>query len=213
MSYEIVVNGELYHHGILGQKWGVRRYQNADGTLTAKGRKRYGVDLDSSDKSHYNTAKIKLGKARKEYDDAKINKAGFKKVVTLKLKERKVKNSLEDAKIADKGEKLLAKGYTQKKEEIKKFVGYGAAYATSYAMKNFLSKRLIELDNEGRLTLGHLGVAGLTTFGTTVAALAGAGIYRNKKQMNQQAMNLAQGKPKNQRAFITKGNKKNSENT
>lgn len=29
----------LYHHGVLGQKWGVRRYQNYDGTLTAKGRK------------------------------------------------------------------------------------------------------------------------------------------------------------------------------
>lgn len=32
---------ELYHHGILGQKWGVRRFQNKDGTLTSKGKKRY----------------------------------------------------------------------------------------------------------------------------------------------------------------------------
>ena len=31
---------ELYHHGVKGQKWGVRRYQNADGSLTPKGKKR-----------------------------------------------------------------------------------------------------------------------------------------------------------------------------
>lgn len=32
---------ELYHHGIKGQKWGVRRYQNPDGTLTPAGKARY----------------------------------------------------------------------------------------------------------------------------------------------------------------------------
>ena len=42
MSEEIKMN-ELYHHGTKGQKWGIRRYQNPDGSLTPAGKKRYGT--------------------------------------------------------------------------------------------------------------------------------------------------------------------------
>lgn len=34
----------LMHHGVKGMKWGIRRYQNKDGSLTAEGRHRYKVD-------------------------------------------------------------------------------------------------------------------------------------------------------------------------
>jgi hypothetical protein len=37
---------ELYHSGVKGQQWGVRRYQNKDGTLTPEGKIRYGVSID-----------------------------------------------------------------------------------------------------------------------------------------------------------------------
>ena len=39
-GYEFISANELKHHGILGMKWGVRRFQNEDGTWTAAGKKR-----------------------------------------------------------------------------------------------------------------------------------------------------------------------------
>lgn len=39
---------ELYHHGIKGMRWGVRRYKNKDGSLTSAGKKRYKSDAEKN---------------------------------------------------------------------------------------------------------------------------------------------------------------------
>lgn len=53
---------ELYHHGIKGQKWGIRRYQNSDGTLTNAGKKRYERDVaENNMKKKENRAILKEG--------------------------------------------------------------------------------------------------------------------------------------------------------
>lgn len=85
-------NNELYHHGVKGQRWGVRRYQNEDGSLTEEGKRRYGTvgaekritydqyhkdwrqSFDAKEKVHKNTKQII--KLNKENDDL-LNKYDF----------------------------------------------------------------------------------------------------------------------------------------
>lgn len=57
----------LEHHGIKGQRWGIRRYQNKDGTLTAEGRRRYLSDIDrnSLDTAQYDKDSKKVDEIRK----------------------------------------------------------------------------------------------------------------------------------------------------
>lgn len=60
---------ELYHHGTKGQKWGVRRYQNPDGSLTVAGRARY---LKQSVQRSWNLRKARKAKAKKAEERKKI---------------------------------------------------------------------------------------------------------------------------------------------
>ena len=65
---------ELYHHGIKGMKWGVRRFQRKDGSLTSAGKKRY-LD-DPSVKS--SKAKMESDRAKQRLANAEYNKASNK---------------------------------------------------------------------------------------------------------------------------------------
>ncbi len=53
MDYFIASNGELYHYGVKGMKWGIRRYQNSDGTLTSAGKKRARQEYKEDNKTAF----------------------------------------------------------------------------------------------------------------------------------------------------------------
>lgn len=61
-------NNELMHHGILGMKWGVRRYQNKDGSLTPTGKKR----VKSETPPHEDYTKAHSKKSVKNMSDAEL---------------------------------------------------------------------------------------------------------------------------------------------
>lgn len=97
---QIIVTDELYHHGILGMHWGIRRFQNKDGSLTAEGIKRYRTDLKFKAKYDKYTAK-KEAKNKEKADKAeaeRINKIKSKSVKDLtddEIRERIARLELE----------------------------------------------------------------------------------------------------------------------
>lgn len=74
---------ELYHWGIKGMKWGVRRYQNKDGSLTPAGKKRYDyIETGNAASKKYNLAKTRMKRAKKSGDNEAYERAknNFKQV-------------------------------------------------------------------------------------------------------------------------------------
>lgn len=76
-------NNYICHHGVKGQRWGVRRYQNADGTLTKAGRKRFG---------RYGTKIINKIESAKKETGLSYDKVGRQIINDEVTKERKITN-------------------------------------------------------------------------------------------------------------------------
>ena len=73
---------DLRHHGIKGQKWGVRRFQNADGSLTTIGKLRYGSSKDYQELGDKVAKADSLIKTAKKYQAEKDHKEYNDKIKT-----------------------------------------------------------------------------------------------------------------------------------
>ena len=162
--------GELYHHGIKGQKWGVRRFQNKDGSLTPAGRRRYdepNVGRKTSESVTIDGQTFKVyGRNNKQYADKVAKKAkdmGASVSRESKSKEPKKykipeNKSLHRLKLE---EKYMKNGMTREEAEqaaakrirTEKFVAAAAvvtvASAVAYAKyKGYTSDKVFKADTE-----------------------------------------------------------------
>jgi len=122
-------NNELYHHGIIGMKWGVRRYQKKDGSLTSAGKRRRSKTESADHK--VKTDRKKAFKNRRTLSDTDLKK----RIDRLKM-EKEFKNLTQDD-IAP-GKKFASEIMTS---AGKKALTVAAAGAMTYAVKTAMTKK------------------------------------------------------------------------
>ena len=162
------MNNELYHHGILGMRWGVRRYQNEDGTLTAKGKARYAkvesskrlqksetrkaknvlnshVNVDSGYAKSYNKKSNKLRSKAERYAEGsnKYNKYMEKAEKNARRAEEYVKNATnarEKIRDIDSGKLKAGRDFIVQNDMNIRLTTYGAWYDLLKSVDNNYNK-------------------------------------------------------------------------
>ncbi len=165
----------LEHHGILGMKWGIRRYQNEDGSLTDAGKKRYGAE---------SVGKISSAKGTQrrlnDLDQAiSFNKRYKKQNSRLGKMSGKLNSDTKtrlDTK-AKENEKNISKGEAEKKQLIKN------AQKKGYDVIERNAFRYSATQAEGWVNYGATIIAGLPGYLLTSIAFSEQGTsYRVKEK-------------------------------
>lgn len=158
------MNNELTHWGIKGQKWGRRRYQNSDGSLTAAGRERYGTKAnfekqypkDKAEAVAKATSNVKKGaKDVKDATDKVQNKMNDKAKAENKSKIKRDLSNMSDAELRDIVNRLnMEERYTQVmesryapsgKSNVEKILSYAGTIAAGTVTAIELYQKINEL--------------------------------------------------------------------
>ena len=129
MAYQ----NELYHHGILGMKWGVRRYQNKDGSLTPAGKKRY---------AKLNSELNKLRPGASKDRQSEYNKH-------VGVSDDELKARIARLKLEDEYSQLVSKLNPKKVKNGESFVVKAGKYAAKSIFDAWV-KKTFDLDDQGK---------------------------------------------------------------
>ena len=190
MQYTVIREDELYHHGILGQKWGVRRYQNEDGSLTPAGQRRYGYKIEKKEAFDKFNKKVDAIESKHGEDLTSAKKRMSKKEYNEYVKKRWDEYLNEVHKVEreyDRDKQRISKEYgmDKKKKAIATGAAIGAALSSIATIKNAIGAEIFtQALSDGML---HVNMSEVVTKGAfkagkvaIVGALAAAGGYAIK---------------------------------
>lgn len=165
----------LAHYGIKGMKWGVRRYQNYDGSYTRKGLERY-----RKAESDYENAKSKATETKAAHKSGQATRQQVKDanrvVRTEKRRMEDAYGKLKTDKLADEGKKLYQRGKTITGNTQTTYLTEAAIVAGSSVVTSILRNTLKDQ------RVAHLARSSISVGGTIVnALLAGKAISENRK--------------------------------
>jgi hypothetical protein len=123
------VNDELYHYGIIGQKWGLRRFQFSDGSYTAIGKQRRRIGSAANERAKY--SEISAARNRRALSDEELD-ARIKRLE----KEKRLKELTEND--VAPGKKFVKEVVSSSGKKVATTLVSGA---TLYAVKAALNKK------------------------------------------------------------------------